>query len=126
VELGLRTRGYHCAVRHWFLIVMVALLPLRGWVGDSMAAQMVFQQVAQAGSQGVMADCPGHNTDAGEDAALDVSGTSCTTCQLCCAPALQSAADIGFAAAPAQARPFRGAEGFASAAAPPGFKPPIS
>jgi hypothetical protein len=33
-------------MRRWLLVVMVLLLPLRGWVGDAMAGQMLQQHVA--------------------------------------------------------------------------------
>jgi hypothetical protein len=37
-------------VRHLFFVLMIALLPLRGWVGDAMATQMAVYAVHQAGT----------------------------------------------------------------------------
>jgi hypothetical protein len=42
-------------VRHFIFALMIALLPLRGWVGDAMAMQMAvhtLQQAGQASSSG--------------------------------------------------------------------------
>ena len=37
-------------MRRWLLIVMVALLPIRGWVGDAMAMEMASTAAAHASS----------------------------------------------------------------------------
>ena len=37
-------------MRRWLLILMVALLPLRGWVGDVMAMEMAAGSLAHVGS----------------------------------------------------------------------------
>jgi hypothetical protein len=81
-------------MRRWLLILMVALLPLRGWVGDVMAMEMAAGSMAHAGpstqiapnsianyqeSSGTQAlfdsesvsqkhaDCPGHAEAAGAE-----------------------------------------------------------
>jgi hypothetical protein len=36
-------------VRHFIFVLMIALLPLRGWVGDAMATQMAVHSLHQAG-----------------------------------------------------------------------------
>lgn len=37
--------AYHSPMRHLLLALMIALLPLRGWVGDAMATQMAAAHV---------------------------------------------------------------------------------
>jgi hypothetical protein len=39
---------YHLGVRRIVLILMIALLPLRGWMGDAMATQMAAHAAARA------------------------------------------------------------------------------
>jgi hypothetical protein len=38
-------------MRTWFLIIMIALLPFRGWAGEVMATEMASSQVVQAQKQ---------------------------------------------------------------------------
>ena len=92
-------------MRHLFLILMIALLPLRGWISDAMATAMVTAQVQQqtatkivatraheveaqahqdvevvnAGTVQTAADCSGHAF--GEDEHAD--DTHCNTCSAC-------------------------------------------
>lgn len=121
----------------WLLLVMIVLLPLRGWAGDAMAAEMSARQVQNAAvavaSQGQAPhheaahdDCAGHALDpqAGP-AAQDADCPTCAMCQACSALALVSfAADTG-AAAPGQQHPSGAFARFASADEARGFKPPI-
>ena len=97
-------------MRHLFLILMIALLPLRGWVSDAMATGMLASQVQQqqktatktvathgheAGTKAhqdtetvvadvtpTAADCPGHASGA-ESHAADAHCESCSVCQAC-------------------------------------------
>jgi hypothetical protein len=110
--------------------VLVAVLVLRGWVGEAMAGQMLAMELATAQASAQMAampDCPGH---AAMDAAADDAGQgmncgSCLSCQACSLNALPTAA---VAAAPSMIHAHPPSERvlFASAPAAPGFKPPIS
>lgn len=122
----------------WFVVLMIALLPLRGWVGEAMAGQMIAQQlaaVAQAttpaddAATGAHTDCHGQVTaDAppAAEASSSMDCGSCTSCQVCHSVAM--AAPALTAAAPLQPHPALPAYGrqFASAERSPGFKPPIS
>ena len=48
-------------MHRWLLLIMIALLPLRGWVGDAMAGDMIEQRLAVAVQTAeVVHDCPGH------------------------------------------------------------------
>jgi hypothetical protein len=42
---------YHSPMRHFLLALLIALLPLRGWVGDAMATQMAAGQMQHSQSQ---------------------------------------------------------------------------
>jgi hypothetical protein len=109
-------------MRRWLLILMVLLLPLRAWVGEAMAAQMVQQQTA-AGTpatdrhahadahesaaamvhghehaEGAVHECdhgPAHEAAAG-DAEQPTTGhgdcPTCASCQICSTVALSAAA----------------------------------
>lgn len=134
-------------MRVLLLALMIALLPVRGWVGNAMAVDMAAQQVmlaqatpeADAGSgaeaSAMPEDCPmnaqASNTAdmAGDPEAPVADGAhckGCNTCQLCLAlasftwPGLQAA---GFTP---HAEPLPGGTRFSSAERASGFKPPIS
>lgn len=130
-------------MRTWFVVVMIALLPLRAWVGEAMAGEMTSRHVAvaaatpavQAATPGAH-DCMGHgqatplSTEAPVDttAALTLDGDcpTCASCQAC------SAVALAFAEATPGATPFGSALPatrelrFASAEPMPAVKPPIS
>lgn len=95
-------------MRHLFLILLIALLPLRGAISDAMATGMVTAQVQQqtaaemvsvdAHEDGVQthqdiktvvadisrtaADCSGHSSG-GDEHADDTHCNSCSLCQAC-------------------------------------------
>jgi hypothetical protein len=125
-------------MRRWLLILMVALLPLRGWVGDVMAMEMASGAVANAESTGLNAinyiaeyqaktrtkalfdsevasqphtDCPGH-ADAAAAGPADAADAdaSHTDCTTC--TSCQVCHAVGLVAvvdAPASHRPQLGA-----------------
>jgi len=125
-------------MRRWLLILMVALLPLRGWVGDAMAAQMAGQQLTAIESiagevrteratghfvlEDAAHDC--HSVAPASDPA-EGSCASCVQCQVCSALVLPSGAGPG-AAVPARGVPAAKGVHFASAPRAPVFKPPIA
>jgi hypothetical protein len=131
-------------MRFLLLALMIALLPVRGWMGNAMAVDMASQAVMKAqkaGSQqdatltaedSMPADCPMHAQGAGTDAASPEVGSSggshcnaCDTCELCLALATSTwpdAAAVSFArhiAPLAMGYRFTSADSFSS------FKPPI-
>ena len=74
------------------LVVMVLLIPLRGWSAERMCIQMAANQVAielrsiHAPVAAMAQDCPMMaNADATRQApaAQDTSGSGCQSCQLC-------------------------------------------
>jgi hypothetical protein len=126
------------------LALMIALLPLRGWVGEAMAGQMAAQQLlaiksgaaspvpmgavagfsSQAAMQ-AMPDCPGHMAGADQASTADVCAC-CNHCQVCSTAALQADPVLQPGPAAPQARPSMHAERFASAPGIQAIKPPIS
>lgn len=124
---------------------MVCLLPLRGWAGQLMAAEMAMQQVTQAvvsssdrighltpGAMPVVPDdCPMHAVASGApvNGSTDTSGLSCTqcdTCELCLAIASCAAPDFQATAFSPSAAPAAMPHGFVSADRASRLKPPIS
>ena len=140
-------------MRHLLFALLIALLPLRGWVGDAMATQMAAgqlqHQAMQASPQAAAHDHEamdaGHaaHEDAAPDAALalhdcadsptDGAGhptdghcDTCAACQAChtVALSLPAPAPVPVFSAPTLPRP--AADMFASADAALRQKPPIS
>lgn len=132
---------------------MLALLPLRGWVGDAMALELTaaalehpenaIKSVAHQGHSARAtadfdaqhgharpADCPGHGavTDSAADSPSQASTdcNTCAACQICHLVALTpSLPQLAPLFLPA-ARPQAAPLLFASAEPVPGSKPPIS
>ena len=114
----------------FFILLMIVLLPLRGWAGDQMGVQMGVQM----GARMVMpADCPmasmhadAANPDA--DAASNTAADSecCTSCDLCLPMSVLSVPQFALMACTGQVAPLVAGVGFLSAAPMHPFKPPIS
>lgn len=129
------------ATRAFFLALMIALLPLRGWVGDVMAMERLGQALTTAPAAAIHDGCheaqAHHDQDAAHEhlgqppdghgnshAQADCSG--CTVCQICHSVVLASAPVPASTAALPTALPPSHARLYASAEPVPGFKPPIS
>lgn len=131
-------------MRRIFLILMIALLPVRGWATDVMGIVMAAQELSavqriaahtdqswtavpsDASTPVVMpADCPmGTSRASDDDASAAYQG--CATCQLCMAlSTCQTCTLIDMTSSP-PALPGLAFIGFSSAERAPGFKPPIS
>lgn len=138
-------------MRHLIFALMIALLPLRGWVGDAMATDMASTHARQVAiktiaesPQGIRAashfehnasmqdaaqaapDCAGHPDQEDTSSAANSHCESCSACQACHTVALSPAAArlplVFHASPPPPAAPYL----FASADAALGQKPPIS
>jgi hypothetical protein len=125
-------------MRVLFLALLIALLPVRGWMGNAMAVGMgahqvmLAQQAVAAGGHEVDAsampeDCPMHAqaSEAGTPEAGDPHGNGCNTCQLCLSFASFSWPRLQASDFAAHAEPLAGGSHFTSAERAPGFKPPI-
>ena len=117
-------------MRHWFLVLMIALLPLRGWVGDAMALDML----AQPGhtTMAMQGHSEDHHAMTEENCACDEHGAAVgadhahSTCDVCNLPALAMASWALQPPAAIHGPLALPAERFASSEAQRGVKPPIS
>jgi len=140
-------------MRFLLLALMIALLPLRGWVGDAMAMQMMDSALQAPGfatnsiahradvkrheagfdahhAAATHADCPGHASlaDAPMDKQHHADGADCSTCSVCqiCHTVALTPVTLHIAATLLPAgQPQASSHHFASAERAPGFKPPI-
>jgi uncharacterized protein YoaH (UPF0181 family) len=137
-------------MRHWLLILMIALLPARGWIGDAMATGMAAGHAQQIATKTIatnphderaearfghdsliseaapaMSDCAGH-ASGDTTAVADSACESCSACQACHTVALSPEAPDSRPAFHAFHLPPAAAHLFASADAALGQKPPIS
>lgn len=112
-------------MRHLLLALLVALLPLRAWVGDAMAITMVAPSTGHESMvmTGVdAAPCPDHAMGA----AADSADHQHRTCDVCNGPAMALAAPLAMLASATHAVLTTPTERFVSSVPPPGTKPPIS
>ncbi|MFN3440632.1 MAG: hypothetical protein ACK41V_23255 [Acidovorax sp.] len=120
-------------MRHWFLVLMIALLPLRGWVGDAMAVEMLAQPahaaVAIHGHGADHAD-PHAMSDAhcacAEHATADSADHQHSACDVCNLPALALGVLDVLTPPAVHSELAQPAERFASSEAQRSVKPPIS
>lgn len=124
-------------MRQIILIFMIALLPLRGWMGEAMATDMVainiaaiqainIMTTAELEIENSMSDCDMHqtkNTAKNTDSAT--TKTSCTHCQACHAVGLLPAVQTINSNKVQYAQPLTQISQFASALLAPTQKPPI-
>jgi len=141
-------------MRTLFLALMIALLPIRGWLGDAMAIEMVRHAMpaAEAVAGAARAATEAHCHEAGDmamtamdnaahadHAMADTHGDgsdsdhashqgcgTCTACQVCHSVALGGTELRGIAHDAPQAAPAAPAARFASTEPFLGLKPPIS
>jgi hypothetical protein len=141
-------------MRTLLLALMIALLPIRGWLGDAMAVEMALHAMPAAAtvsmasaateahcqdamdaddSMGMQMAMSGHPTQDPQDHAThDGGGTdhqgcgTCTACQVCHTVALGGMPLVDTVRLAPQAPPAAHTERFASAEPAQGLKPPIS
>lgn len=138
-------------MRPLFFALMIALLPLRGWMGDAMAMEMASQQIfamqsiasneESTGASGHLhvnseephTECHGHagaaadvNVSESPDSAMHDHCNTCGACQICHTIAVTAMTGMMVESAmPHVLRPAGGIQ-FASAVSAPHLKPPIS
>jgi hypothetical protein len=121
-------------MRRSVLLVVIAVLCLRVWVGEAMAGHMLAQQIAgalPASAAAVSPDAAEHGPDC-PGAAMDEAATaghaecgSCLSCQDCSLHAMTVAFEAQLFAHPAAPMP-AGTFSFGSNDLRPGHKPPIA
>jgi hypothetical protein len=120
-------------MRRWFVLLMIVLLPVRGWAGDFMGIQMALAGTTPAAHE-MPADCPMHASadmsahhDGGDNAPSDPGqGSNCTSCQLCTPVAQLPTTPLLLAHAPVRSAPESERAEFVSASLPLAVEPPIS
>jgi hypothetical protein len=118
------------AMRPWLLILMIALLPLRGWAGGALAGDVISHKLAASAVASPHHDCMGHAQppagirDPVHPDAPDAS--ACASCQVFSSAALAFASAVPGLTFFQPPRPLAAEARFASADRTPGFKPPIS
>lgn len=116
------------------VIILLMLIPLRGWSAERMAFQMAYSQsvAAVAGEQVSMSDMPADcpmfaqaesKTEEPSSAAKGSAG--CQKCQLCMTLASSSFPQTQFAACSVEIQPQLPTARFISANVTPQIKPPI-
>jgi hypothetical protein len=127
-------------MRHLLLVVMMILLPARGWAGNEMAvgmaASMVTSATAKAGESMMSADCPmhfqtlvadtGNNSNPTSKSQWGSGCNSCDTCELCLALATVSHIAWPSGGASPHIAPLTTGIAFHSADSASSLKPPIS
>jgi hypothetical protein len=116
-------------MRRFVLILMLVLLPLRGWTVDAMGSAMLMPTnpiSVTAQSEASAHDCMGHETSDDVAAQNDDDCPTCTLCQICHTVALSASFEHSFIATKTFALPSATPQVFASAEAALSIKPPIS
>ncbi len=115
---------------------MIALLPLRGWMGEAMATEMAAINLIATQATNTtdiddfvteksMSDCDMHKKNTANDTANTTAKASCTHCQACHATGLVSTVQITSFDQVQYAHPQAIANQFASASIAHSQKPPI-
>jgi hypothetical protein len=121
-------------MRRFIFILMIALLPLRGWMGEAMATEMAAINIIAAQANYTLAngnlstensvlDCDMHRSSPQDDSGAK---PSCTACQACNATgSLTSTVPINSILKVQYTRPLSQASQFVSASLALDQKPPI-
>jgi hypothetical protein len=123
-------------MRRFIFILMIALLPLRGWMGEAMATEMAAinfiatQAIntpanADFSAENNMSNCDLHKNKTANNTADTTTKASCTHCQACHATGLVSTVQITSPDKVHYAQPLAQASQFASASIAHSQKPPI-
>lgn len=117
-------------MKRLFFLLLIVLLPLRGWAGDLMGVQMAASDLASQTVRAMPADCPMksmHASASVDDASQAPAGTEgCSSCDLCLPMAEPARLHFGVVAFATHAVPLLGGVDFFSASQALAFKPPIS
>lgn len=116
--------AYNALMNRLFIILMIALLPLRGWAGDLMSVRMATSSLSPVAASAMPVDCPMlAKADPSSEAPLGTDG--CTSCDLCVPMAEAVGIKIEVVAVAADASPPMRDVDFMSATSTPNLRPPI-
>lgn len=120
-------------MRRLLVLIMIVLLPLRGWAGDLMSVQMATRSAVSASVEAAMPPgCPMHSQASQAHPGQDGEGSpsqgdmkNCASCGLCVPLAELAHARFDTVAFAGHAQPLVGDAAFVSASLAPTVKPPI-
>jgi hypothetical protein len=128
-------------MRRFIFILMIALLPLRGWMGEAMATSMAVNEIttntiaieatntmaiSEFTSKNEMIECDMHKLQSHEVSnGESTANPSCTHCQACHATGLVNTVEINSITSVHLAQPLAFSSHFASANVALSQKPPI-
>jgi hypothetical protein len=123
-------------MRRFIFILMIVLLPLRGWMGEAMATEMAAINLialkaintpanTDLSVENSMSDCGMHKSKTTDNSTNSATKASCTHCQACHATGLVSTVQIISIDKVNYAQPLAQASPFASASIALSQKPPI-
>ena len=115
------TIGYYFPMRTLFIALLIAMLPLRGWVGGAMATEMASSQAQVQSAVSMPSDCVHVEMTQKDKARCG----ACTTCQVCHIVGLAASVSISTTVSTPSSLPQFAAAQFASADPALGQKPPI-
>ncbi len=119
-------------MRRWFILLMVVLLPLRGWAGDLMSVQMAAMNAPAHALAAMPVDCAmhlgAHASDDGESSPAHPGGgmKGCSSCALCLPLAELASGSVEAVSLAAHRQPLMMQAAFVSASLAPAVEPPIS
>jgi hypothetical protein len=119
--------AYHLNMNRLIIMLMMALLPLRGWAGDLMSVQMATSSMSPLAASTMPADCPMLAKAKANPSSQAPSGVhGCTSCDLCIPIAESMNTQLEVVAVAADAGPPMREVDFMSATSTPSLRPPIS
>lgn len=108
------------------VIIMIMLLPLRGWAGDLMSFQMAASSTAAHAADAMPPACPMHaQTGQAHTNQAQPDMQDCAACGLCIPLADLAFSRFDLVTATKDTQPLFGTANFASALVAPTAKPPI-
>lgn len=120
------------SMRRLLILIMIVLLPLRGWAGDLMSVHMVTGSFIAKTTGAMPPGCPMHAQSGQSDAAQDDAGgqdqsdmKNCASCGLCIPLAELTLARFDVITFAKHVQPLTGGSDFVSASLTPTVKPPI-
>lgn len=111
----------------WLIVLMIFLLPLRGWAGDLMSVDVAVSSLSPHAASVMPAHCPMHAEAKADPSSQAPSGVDeCNACGLCLPMAEPMTDRLDAIAFAAHASPTMGEVVFISATLTPSVRPPIS
>lgn len=118
---------YHHAMCRVLILIMIVLLPLRGWASDFMGIEMAVSGSASTASIVMPPGCPMHVHAAQGHSDQNAHGEmkNCVSCGLCIPLADLASGQLNAVTFSKHAQPRIDVADFVSASLPPTSKPPI-